>query len=136
MTPRAKVRRDPAPPPSPFAAVELAELGLAPGDAVRFRRRDGDRWTNATVTRRERDGSVGLHDRKGAARSIAIELIEVRVTGPRGGVTWEPLPERAARTEQLQLVDAPRARPVVASRRPAPERTAPPEQDDGQLSLL
>ena len=29
--------------------------------------------------------------------------VEVRTTGPRGGVVWEPLPERAARTEQMGL---------------------------------
>ena len=41
--------------------------------------------------RRERDGSVGLRDAKGASRAIAIDLIEVRTAGParrrRLGVT-------------------------------------------------
>ena len=54
--------------------------------------------------RRERDGSVGLRDAKGASRAIAIDLIEVRTAGPRGGVVWEPLTERAGRTEQLRLL--------------------------------
>ena len=82
----------------------LAELGLSRGDRVRFRRRDGERWKEAVVERREKDGGVGLRDAKGAARAIAIGQIEVRDRGPRGGVTWEPLAERAARTEQMKLL--------------------------------
>jgi hypothetical protein len=83
---------------------DLAVLGLSAGDRVRFRRRDTQRWKDAVVTGRERDGSLGLADRKGAARAIAIDLIEVRVAGPRGGLTWVPLPEWAARAEQLRLL--------------------------------
>jgi hypothetical protein len=56
------------------------------------------------VVRRERDGSVGLRDAKGAARAITIEHLQVRTTGPRGGTVWESLAERAARTEQLGLL--------------------------------
>ena len=82
----------------------LAELGIAAGDRVRFRRSSSERWKEAVVVRRERDGGVGLRDAKGAARAIAVELIEVRTRGPRGGVVWEPLPERAARTEQMKLL--------------------------------
>ncbi len=82
----------------------LARLGLRPGDRVRFRRRETERWKDAVVTRREKDGSVGLRDRKGAARAITVELIEVRVAGPRGGLQWVPLPEWAERTEQLRLL--------------------------------
>ena len=52
----------------------------------------------------ERDGSVGLADRKGAARAIGIANIEVRVAGPRGGMTWVPLAEWAQRAEQLRLL--------------------------------
>ncbi|MCX7619893.1 MAG: hypothetical protein N2037_03485 [Acidimicrobiales bacterium] len=89
---------------APFPEYGLAELGLAPGDQVRFRRGPKERWKIGTVVRRERDGSVGLTDLKGAARAIPISLIEVRTTGPRGGTVWEPLPERAARTEQLRLL--------------------------------
>lgn len=81
----------------------LAELGLRSGDRVRFRRRDGERWKEATVVRREKDGSLGLRDAKGAARAIELDLVEVRTTGPRGGVVWEPVAERAARTEQMPL---------------------------------
>jgi hypothetical protein len=82
----------------------LTELGLRRGDRVRFRRRADERWKPATVERRERDGSIGLRDGRGAARAIAVDHIEVRDTGPRGGVVWEPLPERAARTEQMRLL--------------------------------
>ncbi len=84
--------------------AELAELGLTAGDRVRFRRGSTERWKDAVVTGLERDGSVGLADRKGAARAIAVDHIEVRVAGPRGGLTWVPLPEWAQRTEQLRLL--------------------------------
>jgi hypothetical protein len=82
----------------------LTILGLCPGEQVRFRRDSSSRWQEAHVTRRERDGSVGLTDRRGAARAMPVELIEVRCTGPRGGATWEPLTVRASRTEQLRLL--------------------------------
>ncbi|HVN50895.1 MAG TPA: hypothetical protein VMT43_05655 [Acidimicrobiales bacterium] len=82
----------------------LAALGLTPGTKVRFRRRDAERWKDAVVVRRERDGSLGLRDEKGAARAIACERVEVRVPGPRGGQTWVPVPEWASRTEQLRLL--------------------------------
>jgi hypothetical protein len=82
----------------------LAILGLTPGETVRFRRDPHSRWQEASVTRRERDGSVGLTDRRGAARALPVESIEVRVTGPRGGICWEPLAARASRTEQLRLL--------------------------------
>jgi hypothetical protein len=102
VTPPPKPKRKRA--ASPFPEYGLAELGLAAGAVVRFRRRDSERWKDATVARRERDGSIGLFDSKGAARSLPIDLIEVRTTGPRGGVVWEPLAERAARTEQMRLL--------------------------------
>jgi hypothetical protein len=82
----------------------LAELGLSRGDRVRFRRQPGERWREAAVTRVERDGSLGLADGKGAARAIARELIEVRVAGPRGGLSWVPLSEWIERAEQLRLL--------------------------------
>lgn len=92
------------PPVDPFAEPGLAELGLARGAPVRFRRRAGERWHDAVVERRERDGSVGLRDAKGAARAIAVELIEVRRRGPRGGTVWEPLTDVAAEPEQRRLL--------------------------------
>jgi hypothetical protein len=85
--------------------VTLEELGLSPGDRVRFRPRTGrGRWRLGVVTRRERDGSVGLHDEKGAARAIRADALEVLTTGPRGARVWEPVPQRAARTEQMRLL--------------------------------
>jgi hypothetical protein len=79
-------------------------LGLRRGDRVRFRRSDDEHWKEAEVMRRERDGSLGLRDDKGASRAISIDLVQVRTTGPRGGVVWEPVTERAARDEQLKLL--------------------------------
>ncbi|MEY2570365.1 MAG: hypothetical protein QOE63_715 [Acidimicrobiaceae bacterium] len=81
----------------------LLALGLRVGEAVRFRRKDGGRWHEATVIGIERDGSVGVRDASGASRALTIERLEVRATGPRGARTWEPLVERAARTEQMSL---------------------------------
>ena len=91
-------------PREPYPATGLAELGLAEGDAVRFRRRDAEHWKAGTVARREADGSLGVRDGKGALRALPLDLVEVRTTGPRGGVVWEPLPELAARTEQMKLL--------------------------------
>ena len=83
---------------------ELAALGLAAGMRVRFRREPSDRWKLATVERVEKDGSLGLRDAKGASRAIPVELVEVETTGPRGARTWEPVTERAARSEQMKLL--------------------------------
>lgn len=83
---------------------DLTILGLTPGEQVRFRRDPASRWQEAKVARRERDGSIGLTDRRGAARAIPVESIEVRCHGPRGGSGWEPLTTRASRTEQLRLL--------------------------------
>lgn len=136
MTPRTRPRRSAkAAAPSPFPEVGLAELGLAPGDVVRFRRRESERWKQATVAGREKDGSIALHDSRGSARSIEIDLLEVRTRGPRGGVVWESLAERAARSEQIPLV---RSAPTPERRRIAPLReraeatpVPAPAEDDG-----
>ena len=129
MSPTAPRRR--TAPPDPFPERGLAELGLAPGDQVRFRRSDTERWKPATVARRERDGSVGLHDPKGASRAIPVACIEVRDTGPRGGVVWEALGERAMRTEQMALVAAARdtesRRPTTRPLRTIESEAVPPE---------
>jgi len=101
---RSPARTVAAAPPGPVPDSGLAALGLRPGDRVRFRRREGGRWHEATVERLERDGSIGLRDGRGAARSIPLDRLEVRTTGPRGASTWEPAPERAARTEQMRLL--------------------------------
>ena len=84
--------------------MDLVELGLARGMRVRFRRDPADRWSMATVEQVEKDGSLGLRDAKGASRAIPVELVEVETRGPRGAKVWEPVPERAARNEQLKLL--------------------------------
>jgi hypothetical protein len=91
--------------PTPAALTEsaLLEIGLRPGDRVRFRRNDGGTWKEARVERRERDGSVGVRDDRGAARAIPVERLEVRTTGPRGGGIWEAVAARAERDEQLGI---------------------------------
>lgn len=88
----------------PWAEAGLAELGLRAGQVVRFRRRPGERWHQATVERRERDGSIGLRDGKGAARALPLDLVEVRGRGPRGGEVWAPLPTVAGTAEQRRLL--------------------------------
>lgn len=92
----------PAPGPSP--SDDLAWLGIRPGDRVRFRRKPDGHWHEGTAIRRERDGSLGVRDDKGASRAIPLELVEVRGEGPRGAARWEPLLDRAARVEQLRLL--------------------------------
>ena len=86
-----------------LAESALLEVGLRPGDRVRFRRTDGGTWQEATVERRERDGSIGIRDERGAARAIPLERLQVRGKGKRGGTTWESASERAARDEQLGM---------------------------------
>lgn len=82
----------------------VTELGLRVGDVVRYRRSEAGRWQEGRVVGREKDGSISVRDAKGAARALEAERLEVRSKGPRGGVVWEPVPERAARTEQLGLL--------------------------------
>ncbi len=79
----------------------LAAIGLRAGEQVRFRRREHGRWELGTVIAIERDGSIGVRDARGGARALPMARIEVRATGPRGARTWEPLADRASRTEQL-----------------------------------
>ena len=95
--------RRPDPTPAALAESALLEVGLRPGDRVRFRRTEGGAWKQARVERRERDGSVGVRDERGAARAIPVGRLEVRSTGPRGGVVWEPVAARAERDEQLGI---------------------------------
>lgn len=85
------------------AEVGLVDVGLRVGDRVRFRRVTGGRWHEGIVKGRERDGSIALHDLRGAARSIPIERLEVRRPGPRGSQTWRSVAELAADVEQLGL---------------------------------
>jgi hypothetical protein len=79
-------------------------LGICVGEEVRWRAAGGGRWHHGRVGRRERDGSVGVTAADGAARSIAVERLEVGCRGTRGGRGWEPLTVRAARSEQLSLL--------------------------------
>jgi hypothetical protein len=44
-----------------------------------------------------------VRDGKGAARALPLDRLEVRGTGPRGGVVWEPVADRVRRDEQLGL---------------------------------
>lgn len=105
MTPTAHgPRRSASSPPDADHDPELARLGLARGEQVRFRRSDTQRWSHAHLVGLERDGSLSLRDAKGAARAIPLELVEVATLGPRGARTWEPVTDRAARTEQLRLL--------------------------------
>lgn len=103
---RRPIPRQPAATDRPAGLTDpaLTALGLTAGDRVRFRRRDSERWKEATVARREADGSLSLRDGRGGLRAMPIDTVEVRVVGPRGGITWEPLTERAARTEQMRLI--------------------------------
>lgn len=80
---------------------ELAILGLVPGDRVRWRPGRGGRWRYGDVWRRERDGSVGVTEDGGGARSLRVEQLDVRAEGARGGERWESVTVRAARSEQL-----------------------------------
>lgn len=82
----------------------LAILGLEAGESVRWRAASGGQWRNGRVTRREKDGSVAVTDARGMARSLSVERLQVRRSGPRGGRGWEPLPDRVRRTEQLRLL--------------------------------
>lgn len=83
----------------------LAHLGLQAGEAVRWQAGSNGRWRSGTATHRERDGSIGVTDSRGAARSLPVERIHVHCVGPRGGVAWENLTVRAGRNEQLCLLD-------------------------------
>jgi hypothetical protein len=55
------------------------------------------------VRRRERDGSIALHDRRGAARSIPVERLEVLRASRRGRSTWQSVAALASTDEQLGL---------------------------------
>jgi hypothetical protein len=82
----------------------LDAVALAVGDRVRFRNTERGTWKHAVVLGRERDGSIGLRDDKGAFRAIPAERLEVLVRGRREVNRWVPVLERAARTEQLRLM--------------------------------
>lgn len=93
--------------PDPAAAAltdsGLLEVGLRAGDRVRYRRKEGGAWQEGRVERREKDGSIGLRDARGAARALPVDRLQVRTTGKRGGIVWEPVRARADRDEQLGM---------------------------------
>lgn len=84
-------------------SLELERLALHVGEKIRFLRVDRSRWQDGVVAGVERDGSLAVRDTKGASRSVPLEHVLVRAEGARGGRHWEPLLDRAARTEQLEL---------------------------------
>ena len=81
--------------------ARLPEIGLRPGERVRFRR--GARWQEGRLVGLEADGSLQITDRKGAARSLPIGSIEVRREGPRGAAVWRSVPAVIDEPEQLDL---------------------------------
>ena len=81
--------------------ARLPELGLRPGEPVRFRR--GTRWHEGRLVGIEADGSLQVSDRKGAARSLPVGCIEVRREGPRGAAVWRSVPAVISQPEQLDL---------------------------------
>jgi hypothetical protein len=85
--------------------MDPLQLGLRVGERVRFHQPGRARWQTGVVRRIERDGSIGIVDAKGASHAVSVDQVEVRRTGPRGATGWEPLLARAARTEQLSLLD-------------------------------
>ena len=85
--------------------MDPLELGLRVGERVRFVQAGRSRWQTGVVRGIERDGSIGIVDAKGASRAVRAEQVEVHRTGPRGAKGWEPLLDRAGRTEQLNLLD-------------------------------
>jgi hypothetical protein len=82
----------------------LVALGLRAGESVRWHPPGTGGWQLGVVARRERDGSVGITDQRGLARSLPLDRLQVSYTGPRGARGWEPLSQRAARSEQLRLL--------------------------------
>jgi len=82
-------------------AADLLLVGLRVGDRVRFRRVEGGHWVEGTVKGRERDGSIALHDTRGAARAITLDRLEVLRRSSRGRPVWRAVAVIAATDEQL-----------------------------------
>jgi hypothetical protein len=89
--------------PAALTESALLEVGLRVGDRVRWHRSTGGSWLEGTVERRERDGSIGVRDGRGAARALPLDRLEVKAKGPRGGTVWERVAARAERDEQLGM---------------------------------
>lgn len=88
---------------STYTKTPLEELGLTPGEKVRWQRKAGGHWHLGVVVRREPDGSVAVNDADGAWRSIPVERLEARCGMRRGRILWEPLTDRLERPDQLSL---------------------------------
>jgi len=117
-------RRRPAPPPEPDPdQPTLGQLSLQAGDRVRFRRAAGQRWQEAMVEGRERDGSVALRDAKGASRFIRFDQLEVCRLRNRTA-RWEPVVEQE--WEQLSLFASEPTKPTKPTARRRRDRTEPP----------
>ncbi len=82
-------------------ADRLPGLGLQPGEPVRFRK--GSRWQEGRLGGVEPDGSLRVHDGKGAARSLPADRVEVRRRGARGATVWRSVPDVMGDIEQLGL---------------------------------
>jgi hypothetical protein len=61
------------------------------------------RMTNGGIVDERPGKYIELYNRS----TVPVDLIEVRKPGPRGASGWEPLAERAGRTEQLDLLGGP-----------------------------
>jgi hypothetical protein len=81
----------------------LAQLRLASGEPVRFRKVEGGRWLPGKMSGVAVDGSITIHDANGAARSLRPERVEVRRPGSRGHLTWQLVSDVAITWEQLAL---------------------------------
>ena len=89
----------------PGDEAALAEVGLLPGEAVRWQRKAGGRWHQGVVIRREPDGSIAVHDEDGAWRSLPVDRLETRGRTRRGTTRWQPVVARAAGPHQLGMWD-------------------------------
>lgn len=68
----------------------LTDYGLVVGDRVRFQRKPGGNWTEANVRGINKDGSVDLGTPTGI-RAIMPNRLEVKRSGPKGGIQWHPV---------------------------------------------
>ena len=83
----------------------LTAVGLRSGEPIRFRRHDVGRWIEGKVAKIEPDGSITLHDRDGAARSLRPERVQVRRPGISGRLTWRWVSDVAMTWQQLDLFE-------------------------------
>lgn len=68
----------------------LEELGLEQGQTIRFRRRPNGNWNEGRVRGVNKDGSLDIGTTQGI-RAIPPERVEVKRTGPKGGIQWHVL---------------------------------------------